>query len=113
LQTRGGKVVLADPTRPRRVGQRGRRLTAPEIHSDTWSGAIPSRRRWPARAAALLGAARALRDRTGATRPATDESSYTRQIHDLTETLGRAAFASAWQAGADRSDDPASDEEDY
>jgi hypothetical protein len=48
----------------------------------------------------------------GATRPATDESSYTRQIHDLTETLGRAAFASAWQAGADRSDDTAADEED-
>jgi predicted ATPase/DNA-binding SARP family transcriptional activator len=53
----------------------------------------------PVAAIRLLGAADALRDRTGAARPASDEDNRAVRVRALRESVGADAFASAWEAG--------------
>jgi hypothetical protein len=52
-------------------------------------------------AVGLLGAADALRARTGATRPDSDEQAHATRVAALRTAIGAASFDAAWAAGRD------------
>jgi hypothetical protein len=54
----------------------------------------------------LLGAAQALREASGAVRPAADEAAHAVLVETLREALGEPAFAAAWDAGRALRADP-------
>ena len=67
--------------------------------------AVQENRGDPVAAIRLLGASQAVRDRTGAVRPASDEDVLTARVETLRAAVGADAFASAWEAGRTGGDD--------
>ena len=65
----------------------------------------------PALAARLLGTAHALREATGAVRPATAEAAHDTLVQTLRAALGAPAFITAWSTGQATRDDPAAPDE--